>query len=168
MRRLLFPSILLAGLSAVRVVAQTTASPGVPAHEPGVRAQTMHERMAAEEAAMLGMRDLRIAAELNLTADQQTKIRNAFDEASEFRRGIAGQNRELRDQLVAAVKAGDLAMIDQISEAFGMILQQQIAFQAKTVAKVYAILTPEQKSKLDEEVRISLGALDHQERRRGL
>jgi len=162
MHRLLFRSLVLAGLSAACLVAQAPAGPGAPARG------TMHERMAADEAAMLGMRDLRVAAELNLTADQQTKIRNAFDEAAEFRRGMAAQGRDLRNQLVAAVKAGDQAMIDQISEALGMILQEQIAFQAKTVAKVYGILTPEQKAKLDEEVRISLGALERRERRPGL
>jgi len=146
-------------LSATCLIAQSGA----------VREQTMRERMTADEAAMLGMRDLRVAADLNLTADQQTKIRAAFDEAAEFRRGSAELSLDLRKQLAAAVTSGDQAMIGQISEALGKILQEQIACQARTVAKVYAVLTPEQKTKLDQEVKASLGALEQRwERRRGL
>lgn len=164
MQSVFFRSTLLAGLGAACLFAQAPASPG---GESAVRQQSLREHLAADEAAMLGMRDLRVAAELNLTADQQSKIRTAFDEAAAFRKGVADQCRGLRIQLAAAVEAGDQAMIDQLSEALGTILQQQIAFQAKTVAKVYGALTPEQKLKLDEEVKTSLGARG-QEPRKGL
>jgi len=137
--------VILAALTAAVAVAQGPAR--------GV----VRQRMGPDEAALLGIRDLRIAADLNLTADQQTKIRDAFQEAAEFRRGVVEQTRGLRNQLVTAVKANDKAMIDQISGALGKILEEQVAFQANTVAKVYGLLTPEQKIKLDEEVSRSLG-----------
>jgi len=151
--------ILLAGLGGgALLTAQTAPSSG----------EAMRQHMAAGEAAMLGMRDLRVAAGLNLTADQEAKIRAAFDEAA-FRKGMVSQGRDLRNQLAAAVKAGDEAMIDQTSVALGKLLQEQIAVQAKTVAKVYAVLTPEQKTKLEQEVKRSLGLMEQwRERRRGL
>jgi len=150
MYRHVFHSILLAALGAGLITAQTAGGSGA----------ALHERMTREEAALLGMRDLRIAADLNLTADQQAKIRAAFEEAAEARRGVVDQTRGLRNQLASAVTAGDQAMIDQISEALGAILQQQISTQAKTLAKVYGVLTPEQKTKLEGEVSHSLGLLE--------
>jgi len=159
MYRFLFRSILLAAFGAGLVTAQTAGGSGA----------ALHERMTREEAALLGMRDLRIAADLNLTADQQAKIRAAFQEAAEARMGVVDQSRDLRNQLASAVKAGDQAMIDQISEALGGILQKQISIQAKTVATIYGVLTPEQKTKLEEEVSHSLGLLEQRrERRNGL
>ncbi len=150
MNRFLFRSILLTAFCAGLVTAQTVGGSGA----------ALHERMTREEAALLGMRDLRIAADLNLTADQQAKIRAAFQAAAEARMGVVDQTRDLRNQLASAVRAGDQAMIDQISEAMGAILQEQISTQAKTVAKVYGVLTPEQKTKLEEDVRHSLGLLE--------
>jgi len=138
-------SFILAGLTAAVAVAQ------------GPARGALRQGVDPDEAALLGIRDLRIAADLNLTADQQTKIRDAFREAAEARRGVVEQTRDLRKQLVAAVKANDQPMIDQISGALGKILETQLAFQANTVAKVYGLLTPEQELKLDEEVRRSLG-----------
>jgi len=51
------------------------------------RGGRMRQRMMGNKTAVLGMHDLRIAADLNLTADQQTKIRAAFEEAAPFRKG---------------------------------------------------------------------------------
>jgi len=155
MYRFLSACMLLAGLTAGAVAAQTTAS--------GTGA--VRQRMAPGEAAMLGMRDLRVAADLNLTADQQAQIRAAFKAAAEFRTGMVGRGRDLRNQLAAAIKAGDQAKVEKASQDLGELLQQQIAFQAKTIAKVYALLTPEQKTKLDQEVGRSLGLRERRSRR---
>jgi len=152
--RILFRSVVLAGLTAALAAAQTPRG-------------SASQRMTEDEATILGIRNLRIAADLNLTADQETKIREAFQDAAEFRRGMVEQNRDLRNRLVAAVKAGDKANIDQVSEALGKIFQEQIAFQANTVAKIYGFLTPEQKAKLDVEVKRSL-AFRGRARPRGL
>lgn len=149
MHRLLFRFILLAAFGAGLVTAQTAGS-----------GAALRERMTREEAALLGVHDLRIAADLNLTADQQAKIRAAFEEAAEARWGVVDQTHDLRNQLASAVKAGDQAMIDQISEALGAILQKQISVHAKTIATVYGVLTPAQKTKLEEDVRHSLGLLE--------
>ena len=60
-------------------------------------------------------------------------------------------------------------MIEQISEAMGKILEEQMACQAKTVAKVYEVLTPEQRIKFEQEVGTSLGFIKRShERQPGL
>ncbi len=159
MQRYLFRSVLLAGLSGVLLTAQT-ASSGMATTKLAIR-----EHLQAEEEAILGVRDLRIAADLGLTADQATKVRAAFEEAAEVRRGVAQQDRDLRKQLAAAVKSGDQGMIDQISEAMGKILEEQMACQAKTVAKVYEVLTPEQRTKLEQEAGKSLGLIKRSHQR---
>jgi hypothetical protein len=52
-----------------------------------------------------------------------------------------------------------------VSRELGELLQTQIAFQAKTVAKVYGTLTEAQKAKLGEEIKRSLGVREMRGRR---
>ncbi len=149
----LYRMIVLVGFTVGLMAAQTYSGNDIRQH------------MGPGAAAMLGMRDLRVAANLNLTPEQQDKIRAAFDEAAAFRKGMVERGSELRGQLAAAVKAGDEAQIDKISQDLGQFLQHQIAFQAKTVAKVYGTLTAEQRGKLEEEVKSSLGVMRGQRSR---
>ena len=141
---------ILALLGCAVVAAQTPPAAG--RHHPA-----MQQHMDTTEADMLGMRELRIAAALKLTDDQQTKIGAAFDEAATFRRDMVAKSTELRAHLETAVKSGDEATIDSVSHELADLLGEQIAFQAKTVARVYGVLTDEQRARLAAEVRRSLG-----------
>ena len=94
-----------------------------------------------------------------------TRASAAFAEAATFRRDMVSKATELRTQLDVAVRANNEASIDSTSRELADLLQKQIAFQARTVAKVYGTLTAEQKAKLAEDVKRSLGVMGPSGRR---
>ncbi len=54
----------------------------------------------------------------------------------------------LHTTLDAAIKNGDEASIDKISQDIANLHQQQVANSAKTTAKIYSTLTADQKAKV--------------------
>jgi Spy/CpxP family protein refolding chaperone len=99
----------------------------------------------------------RLTAQLGLTAEQQNKVHTAISEAGVLQQGMAQKEGAARTRLAAAVKAGNEAQIDSVSQEIAQLHQQRTAIHAKTVAKVYAALTADQKAKVDAELNRSLG-----------
>ncbi|HLH42738.1 MAG TPA: hypothetical protein VKV74_07125 [Bryobacteraceae bacterium] len=100
----------------------------------------------------------RLTARLNLNATQQNAVHTAIEESKVILKGVAEQERGLRTQLAAAVRSGNSASIDQLSQQLSAIHQQRIATEAKALSKIYASLNADQKAKIDPEVNRSLGA----------
>ncbi len=91
-----------------------------------------------------GMFGPRIMRELNLTDDQQKQIHAIIDQSTE---GNKTQREELR-QLMEKRQQGTLTADD---EARARTLREQMrASMKETESKIAAILTPEQKAKLEE------------------
>ena len=98
------------------------------------------------------MNEQRLSRFLDLSAEQQNRIHTVFQEAQVIAKGLPERNADLNKQLSAAVKAGNDAEIERISQDLARVHQEQLALRAKTMAKVYATLTPEQKARFDRQV----------------
>jgi Spy/CpxP family protein refolding chaperone len=91
----------------------------------------------------------RLAAYLNLSADQQAQAKQIFASAKQDAAPLRQQMMQHRQALAAAVKAGNDAQIDQITKDAAPVHAQLAAIRAHTMQKIYATLTPEQKAKAD-------------------
>ncbi len=90
----------------------------------------------------------RLVRQLNLTPDQKTQAKAIFEAGRTDAKPVAFQLKQAREALANAVKSGAPdAQIDQLSTAVGPLASQLAAIRAKTLAKFYAILTPDQKDK---------------------
>jgi Spy/CpxP family protein refolding chaperone len=91
-----------------------------------------------------------LTKELNLTADQQTKVRAIFADTHQRAQALEPKMREEREALKTAVKAGDDREIDRILQQNAQLNADFQAMHVKAMAKVYALLTPDQKVKFDQ------------------
>jgi Spy/CpxP family protein refolding chaperone len=91
----------------------------------------------------------RLSERLNLTPDQQKQIRAMFRGAYAQAKPLRAQLHQERASLAMAVKTDSEQQIDQITRQNADVLAQLQAIHAKTMAKVFSILTPEQKVKFD-------------------
>jgi Spy/CpxP family protein refolding chaperone len=87
---------------------------------------------------------------LNLTPDQQTKVKAIFADARQRREALAPKMREERAALKTAVQNGNDREIDRIVHQNAQLNADARALHVKAMAKVYALLTPDQKAKFDQ------------------
>ena len=103
------------------------------------------------------MSERRLTRELNLNSEQQNQVHTAIEESRVILKGTDQRERDLRTQLATAVKGGDEAGIDRISQDLATIHQKRTAVQAKTMAKIYGSLTADQKALMERPLNRSLG-----------
>jgi Spy/CpxP family protein refolding chaperone len=90
-------------------------------------------------------------ADLNLTQDQKTQAHRTFQNSRESARPVMEQLRTARQSLAAAIKNNaSEAEIDRLAGQQGQLMAQVSAVHAKAFAKFYALLTAEQRSKLND------------------
>ncbi len=129
----------MAALASGMVFAQAPAPPAQP-QSPAQRWQQRRGQMFD-----------RMAARLNLTDAQKEQARAIMQSARESARPIAQQLKQNRLALHDAIKAGKPdADIDQLAATAGSLIGQEAAIRTKAFAKVYALLTPEQRMKADQ------------------
>ncbi|HEY6345340.1 MAG TPA: Spy/CpxP family protein refolding chaperone [Bryobacteraceae bacterium] len=87
---------------------------------------------------------------LNLTPDQQTKVKAIFADARQRREALAPKMREERAALKTAVQKGDDREIDRILHQNAQLNADVRAVHVKAMARVYTLLTPDQKTKFDQ------------------
>jgi Spy/CpxP family protein refolding chaperone len=139
-------SVLIAGVLA----AQTPTAPaaGSPA-QPPARGPRGHFGGPLSER--------RLTQQLALNAEQQNKVHTAFEESRVAQQGMAQKEGDARTRLAAAVRTGNEAQIDSISTELSQLQQQRSAARAKTLSKVYATLTADQKTKIEGDLNRELG-----------
>jgi len=125
---------LTAGLAFAQTPA-TTPEHGAPAKARTARRAAMHERMMKE---------------LNLTDAQKAQAKTLFQQSREKSKPYRDQLRQTREEMAAAVKAGDNAQIRSLAAKEGKARGELTAIRSETMAKFYATLTPEQKAKADQ------------------
>jgi len=131
MKRILIGIAAVGALAAGLALAQTTATPPAGAAKgKGVRA--------------------RMIKELNLTAPQKQQARSIFQSARQTAQPLAQQLKQDRTALTAAVEAGDSARIQQLSTEMGSLRGNVLGVRSLAMAKFYALLTPDQKTKAGE------------------
>jgi protein CpxP len=129
----------MAALASGMMFAQAPAPPAQP-QSPAQRWQQRRGQMFD-----------RMAAQLNLTDSQKQQAKSIMQSARESARPISQQIRQNRLALRDAVKAGKSdADIDQLAASSGSLMGQATAIRTKAFAKVYALLTPEQRTKADQ------------------
>jgi Spy/CpxP family protein refolding chaperone len=128
-----------AGLASGMLFAQTPA-PSNPVQPPAEH-QQWHRGQFFE----------RMATQLNLTEDQKQQTRSIMQASRESSRLVVQQLRQSRQALRDAIKGGKSgAEIDQLSDNVGNLAGQLATMRARSFAKTYALLTPEQRTKADE------------------
>ncbi|MGI8988003.1 MAG: Spy/CpxP family protein refolding chaperone [Bryobacteraceae bacterium] len=136
MKRFVLALTALTALTGAGLAAQTT-----PATPPtGSQTGRMHRG--------LGMNGL--AQKLNLTPDQQAQAKAIFQNSRTASAALAPQLKQAHDALLNAVKSGASdAQIDALANAQAPLTAQMEALHAKAFAKLYAILTDDQKKQFD-------------------
>ena len=138
--------IVLPLFTAAALMAQTgtppsSASPNASAQQP---ASTQRGMKAGRHRIMQ-----RLSEHLNLTPDQRQQARAMFRDSSDQTKPLRAKLREERASLALAIKAGSEKQIDEITNQNAESLAKLQAIHAKTMAKLYSILTPDQKAKFD-------------------
>jgi len=87
---------------------------------------------------------------LNLSAAQKQQSKTIFDDARQKAEPIRQEMRQNREALHAAVKANNASQIERLSSHQGELQGKVLAIRSQAMAKFYAILTPEQRTKADE------------------
>ncbi len=101
--------------------------------------------------------ETRLAQNLGLSAEQQNKVHTIMAESRLNMKDNRQQMQGLHASLTEAIKAGDEAKIDKITQDIGALHQQETANHAKTMAKIYATLTADQKTKVGPNLEMLLG-----------
>jgi Spy/CpxP family protein refolding chaperone len=91
----------------------------------------------------------RLTKRLDLTQDQQDRVKAIFADSKTQAKALNPQLREERMELKAAVKSDSPSQIDHITQQNATLNSQAEAIHVKAMAKVYALLTPAQKAKFD-------------------
>jgi Spy/CpxP family protein refolding chaperone len=94
----------------------------------------------------------RLAQHLSLSAEQQNKVHTHLADSRVQSQGLHEKMGALNASLDAAIKSGDEGQIDRISQDIASLHQQQTAIHAKTTSKIYQSLTPEQKTKIGDDL----------------
>ncbi|HTS76574.1 MAG TPA: periplasmic heavy metal sensor [Bryobacteraceae bacterium] len=101
--------------------------------------------------------EARLTRSLGLNATQQNTVHTVLLENRTMSKGFGQQLQTLHSQMVTAVKNGDESTIDSVTTQMSSIRQQQEALHAKAMAKIYAALTPDQKTKVGANLEMLMG-----------
>jgi len=139
-------SIMLLPLFTAALMAQSVTPPSSTSPNPSVQEPVPTQRaMKAGRHRMMQ----RLSEHLNLTADQRQQVRAMFRDTSAQTKPLRARLHEERASLAVAIKDGSENRIDEITHQNADALAKLQAIHAKTMAKVYSILTPDQKAKFD-------------------
>lgn len=123
-------------LAAGMVFAQAAPKPGAgQGVHSFARRQGVHQRMMQA---------------LNLTDAQKQQAKSIFQQSRESMKPVFRELRQNRQALEIAVKANDQTKIEQLAAKQGHLRGKMMTARAEAMAKVYQILTPEQRSKADQ------------------
>lgn len=114
----------------------------VLAQRPSSRTPPTPEQMVARQVA-------HITSLLALTTAQQAQATTIFTAEQRAAESLHTSMETVHDALEAAVKANNTAGINSAANQLGNLTTQQVVAQATAKAALYAILTAEQKTKLE-------------------
>lgn len=132
-------------MAGAGAMAQTTQAPP-PATAASNPAQSHQGRQGIDRQDRMVNR---LTARLNLTPAQQMRVKGILADSRLENKALAPKLRDERMALHNAIKSDSLAQIDQITQQNVDINAKAEANHLKTIAKIYSILTPDQKAKFD-------------------
>ncbi|GIU81417.1 MAG: periplasmic heavy metal sensor [Acidobacteria bacterium] len=94
----------------------------------------------------------RIANELGLTDEQKAQIKQIYETEREKMRALKQEMRQIHRQLSEQGKDGifNEALVTQLASRQAELTKQMIIEKERTKASVFAVLTPEQREKLQQ------------------
>jgi Spy/CpxP family protein refolding chaperone len=92
----------------------------------------------------------RLIRNLDLSDAQKAQAKTIFQQANQESAPLRAQLKDNRQEMAAAVKNNSTIQIQQLATAAGALQGQAMAIRSSAMAKFYAILTPDQKTKLDQ------------------
>ena len=99
-----------------------------------------------------------LTAILSLTDAQQAQLRANFDDAAKTAAPIAAQLKTTKDALFTAAKSADASdQIQKLAAQEGSLTTQMATLQAQTFAKMWALLTDDQKAGVDSTIYDEIG-----------
>jgi Spy/CpxP family protein refolding chaperone len=87
---------------------------------------------------------------LSLTSAQQQQATTIYTNAAQSEQTIMQGEKEMHDNLHAAIKNNDSATIDQVAATMAQSMAQLTSIKAKADAAFYQTLTPDQQTKLND------------------
>jgi len=124
----------------VAVFAAGTAFPQAAPANPQPAAAPSPGRLAR-------LRPKRLARILNVTGDQKQQVKSIVQQARQTAQPVRQQIRQNRQALAAAVTSGQTdAQIQQLAAQQGNLLGQMVALRTQTWARIYGLLTPDQRA----------------------
>jgi Spy/CpxP family protein refolding chaperone len=108
--------------------------------------------MAAHHQANGQARLQKLTTDLNLTPDQQTQAKAIFQKSWEQAKALRPKLREERVAVLNAVRSDNEREIDRLIARSSQFNAQEREIHAKAMAKFYSILTPDQKTKMDQKL----------------
>jgi Spy/CpxP family protein refolding chaperone len=102
-----------------------------------------------DPAKMIEMRVSMLATHLSLTDAQKTQATKIFTDAQTASQTARDDMKAAHDSMADAVKSNNSAAIDQLARDIGAATTQLTSIESKAQAAFYAILTAEQKAKMD-------------------
>jgi Spy/CpxP family protein refolding chaperone len=137
-------------LMAGALVAQQSPAPATGRSGYNAPTSTQNQARTGERANHSEYFVQHLSKELSLTPDQQTQVRNIFADTRKSAEALAPKMQQEREALKTAVKSGNDREIDRILQQNSQLNADYEAMHVKAMAKVYRILTPDQKTKFDQ------------------
>ena len=94
---------------------------------------------------------------LALNATQQNQVHTILADAQVQSKGSADQMKTLRANLRDAIKSNNTAQIDALTLQISQLQQPLDASRSKAAAQIYAVLTPDQQTKLGDGLGMLMG-----------
>jgi Spy/CpxP family protein refolding chaperone len=91
-----------------------------------------------------------LSTALSLTDAQKQQATEFFNTARQENQPLEESMKQARTTLVEAAESGEEAQLDQAAAKVGTLCGQMAAVRAKAFAKLYSVLTPEQRQKADQ------------------
>jgi Spy/CpxP family protein refolding chaperone len=101
--------------------------------------------------------ETRLTQRLGLSATQQNTVHTVMAESKLSMQNMHQQMQTAHSALTEAIKSGDETRIEKAAQDMGNLHQQQTAIHAKSMAKIYATLTPDQKTKAGANLEMLMG-----------
>jgi Spy/CpxP family protein refolding chaperone len=91
-----------------------------------------------------------LSTALNLTEAQKQQATEFFNAARQENQPLEESMKQARTTLVEAAESGDEAQVNVAATKVGTLCGQMAAVRANAFAKLYSVLTPEQRQKADQ------------------
>ena len=134
------PRLVLAPAAIALIMgAALSAQPPAGMHNPGQRIENM------------------LTKTLNLNAAQQGQVHTILADAQIQSQGIHDQLKPLHTSLTAAIKANDSAQIEALHQQIAPLQEQLDVIRSKATAQIYAVLSPDQQTKVGNAIGMLMG-----------